>query len=106
MSAPKTSRGDYFAAIKSINSDYYKHQVLNNVLATQPLTREMVAEVLAVAPTLKSDYELSGLLSSLVRIYPIDDSLRAAYDRAVDSIQSDYYRGAALSAARPRSTSR
>ena len=101
-----SSRGDYFAAIKSINSDYYKHQVLNNVLAIRPLTRELVAEVLAVAPTLKSDYELSGLLSSLVRIYPIDDSLRAAYDRAVDSIRSDYYRGAALSAARPRSTSR
>jgi beta-lactamase regulating signal transducer with metallopeptidase domain len=101
-----SSRGEYFAAIKSIDSDYYKHQVLNNVLAMRPLTRDMVAEVLAVAPTLKSDYELSGLLSSLVRIYPIDDSLRAAYDRAVDSIRSDYYRGAALSAARPRSTSR
>lgn len=104
LAAP--ARNEFFAAVRSINSDHYKHRVLNDVLAVKPLTREIVADVLAVAPSLKSDYELSGLLSSLVRIYPIDDSLRPAYDRAVDSISSDYYRGAALSAARPRSSTR
>ena len=52
----------------------------------QPSTL-MVAAVLAVAPTLKSDYELSGLLSSLARVFPIDDSLRAAYDRALDAYE-------------------
>jgi beta-lactamase regulating signal transducer with metallopeptidase domain len=100
------ARADYFTAVRSITSDYYKHQVLNAALAERPLTREMVAGILAVAPTLQSDYELSGLLTELVRVYTIDDSLRPAYDRAVDSIESDYYRGAALSAARRTSTSR
>jgi beta-lactamase regulating signal transducer with metallopeptidase domain len=103
---PAAARNEFFAVVRTINSDHYKHKVLENVLAVKPLTRELVAEVLAVAPTLKSDYALSGLLSSLVRAYPIDDSLRPAYDRAVDSISSDYYRGAALSAARPRGSTR
>jgi beta-lactamase regulating signal transducer with metallopeptidase domain len=103
---PAAARNEFFAAVRTINSDHYKHKVLDNVLSVKPLTREIVAEVLEIAPTLKSDYELSGLLSSLVRIYPIDDSLRPAYDRAVDSISSDYYRGAALSAARPRGSTR
>ena len=98
-----STRSDYFAAIRSIDSDYYKHAALDAALSERPLSRETVAGVLAVAPALKSDYELSGLLATVARAYPIDDSLRSAYDRAVDAIESDYYRGAALSAGRPRS---
>jgi hypothetical protein len=98
-----SSRSDYFAAIRSIDSDYYKHAALDAALAERPLTRETVAGVLSVAPAIKSDYELSGLLATVARAYPIDDSLRPAYDRAVDAIESDYYRGAALSAGKPRS---
>ena len=98
-----STRGDYFAAIRSIDSDYYKHAALDAALGERPLGRETVAGVLAAAPSIKSDYELSALLASVARAYPIDESLRAAYDRAVDAIESDYYRGAALSAGRPRS---
>ena len=101
-----STRSDYFGAIRSIDSDYYKHAALEAALSEKPLTRETVAGVLSVALAIKSDYELSALLASVSRAYPIDDSLRPAYDRAVDAIQSDYYRGVALSAARPRSTSR
>jgi len=82
------------------------HQTLEATLNARPLTREIVAGVLAVAPSIKSDYELSALLTSVARAYPIDDSLRPAYEKAIDSIDSDYYRGAALSAARRSSTSR
>jgi hypothetical protein len=98
-----SNRNDYFAAIRSIDSDYYKHAALDAALSERPLSRETVAGVLSIAPVIKSDYELSGLLATLARAYPIDDSLRPAYDRAVDAIESDYYRGAALSAGRPRS---
>jgi beta-lactamase regulating signal transducer with metallopeptidase domain len=102
----QSTRRDYFSAIRSIDSDYYKHAALEAALSEKPLSRETVAGVLSVAPMIKSDYELSALLASVSRAYPIDDSLRPAYDRAVDAIESDYYRGVALSAARPRSTSR
>jgi hypothetical protein len=92
------TRDDYLTAVRSINSDYYKHQVLNALLAERPLTRETVAGILAVAPSIKSDYELSALLSSVARAFPIDDSLRPAYNRAVESIRSEYYRNAAATA--------
>ena len=101
-----STRPDYFAAVRSIDSDYYKHAALEAALTEKPLARETVAGVLSVASTIKSDYELSALLASVSRAYPIDDSLRPAYDRAVDAIESDYYRGVALSAARPRATTR
>jgi beta-lactamase regulating signal transducer with metallopeptidase domain len=92
------TRDDYLAAVRSISSDYYKHQVLNAMLAERPLTRETVAGILALAPSIKSDYELSTLLSSVARAFPIDDSLRPAFNRAVDAIGSDYYRNAAAAA--------
>jgi hypothetical protein len=92
------TRNDYLAAVRSINSDYYKHQVLNGLLAERPLTRETVAGILAVAPSIKSDYELSTLLSSVAGAFPLDDALRQAYDRAVATIKSEYYRNAAAGA--------
>ena len=54
---------------------------------------------------MKSDSEMSEVLSTIARNYKIDDSLRAAYEKAVDAMESEYYRGAALSALR-RSMSR
>ena len=93
-------------AASTIDSDYYKHQVLNASLGERPLSRETVVEILAIAPSIKSDYELSGLLATVAKNYPIDESLRPAYEKAVDAIESEYYRGAALSAERRSSTSR
>lgn len=39
-------------------------------------------------------------VASSVNADRIDDSLRPAYEKAVDAINSDYYRGSALSALR------
>jgi hypothetical protein len=40
------------------------------------------------------------VLTSVARSYKLDDGLRDAYEKAVDAMDSDYYRGAALSALR------
>ena len=90
----------FFAATSSIDSDYYKKETLQTALDRSPLTRDVVAGVLNVAQRIKSDSEMADVLSNVARSYKLDESLRAAYERAVDSMDSDYYRGAALSALR------
>lgn len=70
------------------------------MLKLRPLTREMVAGVLSVAPNIDSDSDLSGLLASVAKNYRVDTSLRTAYEKAADAINSDYYRGSALVALR------
>ncbi len=90
----------YFAATSSIDSDYYKKETLQAALNKSPLTRDIVAGVLSVAQRIKSDSEMADVLSNVARSYKLDDSLRAAYEKAVDNMDSDYYRGTALSALR------
>ena len=43
---------------------------------------------------------MADVLSNVARSYKLDEGLRAAYEKAVDAMDSDYYRGAALSALR------
>lgn len=50
--------------------------------------------------------KLSELLTTIAKNCPIDESLRPAYEKAADAIESEYYRGAALSAERKSATSR
>jgi beta-lactamase regulating signal transducer with metallopeptidase domain len=95
----------YFNATSTIESDYYKKETLQAALNRKPLSREVVAGVLNVAQRIKSDSEMADVLGSVARNYNLDDGLRAAYEKAVDTMDSDYYRGAALSALR-RSVSR
>lgn len=90
----------FFNSVAGIPSSYYQKETLTTVLADRPLTREAVAGVLGVATRMKSDNEISEVLDAVARAYRIDDSLRPAYEKAVDAISSDYYRGSALSALR------
>jgi beta-lactamase regulating signal transducer with metallopeptidase domain len=90
----------YFTAAASMESEYYKKQTLIAALKHTPLTRDIVAGVIGVAARMKSDSEAADVLANVARSYKIDDSLRDDYERAVDSMDSDYYRGAALSALR------
>jgi len=90
----------YFSATSTIDSDYYKKETLQAALNRNPLTRDVVAGVLTVAQHIKSDSEMADVLSNVARSYRLDEGLRAAYEKAVDSMDSDYYRGAALSALR------
>jgi beta-lactamase regulating signal transducer with metallopeptidase domain len=91
---------EYFDATASIGSDYYKKEALTAALRQSPLTRDVVAGVLGVAAKMRSDSEMAEVLSAAARSYTIDDGLRPAYEKAVDSMKSDYYRGSALSALR------
>lgn len=95
----------YFSATSTIDSDYYKKETLQAALNRKPLTRDVVAGVLNVAQRIKSDSEMADVLANVARSYNLDDGLRASYEKAVDAMDSDYYRGAALSALR-RSVSR
>jgi len=90
----------YFDAAIGIQSDYYKKTALVAALRRAPLTRDIVLGVINAVPRMKSDSEMAEVLKAVSDRYRIDDSLRQAYERAVDSIRSDYYRGAAYSALR------
>jgi len=90
----------FFRAVSGMESDYYKKTVLTSVLKQSPLTPEIVTGVLSAAQQMKSDSETAEVLSAVARGYRIDDSLRPAFEKAVDSMESDYYRGSALSALR------
>lgn len=90
----------FFNSVAGIGSDYYKKEALSTVLDQRPLSRDVVTGVLSVVPKMKSDSEASEVLSKVASSYRIDDSLRPAFEKAVDSIDSDYYRGSALSALR------
>jgi beta-lactamase regulating signal transducer with metallopeptidase domain len=90
----------YFSAVSSIDSDYYKKEALSAALRQTPLNREVVAGILGVAAKMKSDSDIADVLSMVARSFRIDDSLRPAYEKAVDAMDSDYYRGSALSALR------
>jgi beta-lactamase regulating signal transducer with metallopeptidase domain len=90
----------FFNSVAGIGSDYYKKAALSTVLEQRPLSRDVVTGVLSVVPRMKSDSEASEVLSKVASSYRIDDSLRPAFEKAVDSIDSDYYRGSALSALR------
>jgi beta-lactamase regulating signal transducer with metallopeptidase domain len=90
----------YFSAVSSIDSDYYKKEAMSAALRQTLLNREVVAGILGVAAKMKSDNEIADVLSMVARKFKIDDSLRPAYEKAVDAMDSDYYRGSALSALR------
>jgi hypothetical protein len=94
----------YFNAATGIQSDYYKKTAIVAALKRATLTREIVLGVLNAVPRMKSDSEMNEVLTTLARSYKIDDSLRPAYEKAVDAIKSDYYRGEAYAAMRRSET--
>jgi beta-lactamase regulating signal transducer with metallopeptidase domain len=90
----------FFAAAGTIGSGTYRRQTLNAALKHEPLTRDIVAGVIAQVPRMESDYEASQVLATVARSYKLDGDLREAYEKATDSIESEHYRGSALVALR------
>lgn len=90
----------FFAATGTIGSGTYRRQALNAALKHDPLTREIVAGVIAQVPRMESDHEASQVLATVARSYKLDGELREAYEKATDSIESEHYRGSALVALR------
>ncbi|MEJ7809472.1 MAG: hypothetical protein WKG32_03560 [Gemmatimonadaceae bacterium] len=93
------TRAAYFGAVATVDSDYEQRRALSALLARKGLSRELVAAVVrAGADGIASDYELATLLVSVAQGYPMDDTLRTAYLRAVDTIGSDHEHRRAMSA--------
>jgi beta-lactamase regulating signal transducer with metallopeptidase domain len=90
----------FFSAAGTIDSDHYARTTLSAALDTKPLTKEIVAGVVAATSRLESDHEKSQVLADVARSYKLDDDLRVAYEKAVDQIDSEHYRGTALVALR------
>jgi beta-lactamase regulating signal transducer with metallopeptidase domain len=90
----------FFAATSSMGSDYYKKTSLTVVLRGADLNREIVVGVLGAAAKILSDSEMADVLSAVARSYRNDESVRPAYEKAVDAMSSEYYSGAAMSALR------
>ena len=62
--------------------------------------------VLTAALSIESDHYLSEVLKAVGVAYPMDNATRPAYERAVDAIGSDHYRGKLLVALRRSATDR
>lgn len=90
----------FFNAAETIGSDHYKRETLVAALRQEPLERAIVIGVLSTASRMKSDHEIAEVLKATARAYRIDERLRPAFERAVDSMESDHYRGTAMSALR------
>jgi hypothetical protein len=86
----------FFSAAGTIESGHYRRETLNAALNHEPLTKEIVSGVIAAASRMRSDHETATVLSNVARKFTLDADLRAAYERAVDTIDSDHYRGTAL----------
>jgi len=90
----------FFGAVGTMESEHYRRETLNAALNHDPLTKDIVSGVLSAAARMRSDHETAQVLSTVARKYTLDSDLRAAYERAVDSIDSEHYRGTALVALR------
>jgi len=53
---------------------------------------------------MRSDSEITEILTYVTKNYKIDDAVRPAFEKAVDAINSDYYRGSVLNAMRRNTT--
>jgi beta-lactamase regulating signal transducer with metallopeptidase domain len=96
----------FFGAVGTMESEHYRRETLNAALNHDPLTKEIVSGILSAASRMRSDHETAQVLSTVARKYTLDSDLRAAYERAVDSIDSEHYRGTALVALRRNQASR
>jgi beta-lactamase regulating signal transducer with metallopeptidase domain len=93
------TRTAFFRAVEGISSDFERRRVLSAVVRAEPFTVENAEAVLAAALAIDSDYELAELLVQLAGRRAIDQRLRPAFQRALDSIESRYERERAQAAA-------
>ncbi len=86
----KNSLETLVAITGGINSDYEKHRALSAILSSSPkLDARGLNDVLIVAATVKSDYELAGFLKEMIAKVPWNAIPRDAFEKALASISSD-----------------
>ncbi|MFL6233412.1 MAG: hypothetical protein ACJ76N_09800 [Thermoanaerobaculia bacterium] len=90
----------YAEATRFIESDYEQRRALSALVKGRRLTPASLAALLGAAHQLESDYECAELLAEVAGQDRLDDpTVWRAFAAAVDTIQSDYERHKALSAA-------
>jgi hypothetical protein len=85
----------YYAVSASIGSDYEMGRALGQV-AGRRMDRESLVSLLASAADIGSDHELANLLVLVIGEQGIPEGTRADYERALETIGSDYERSRVL----------
>jgi hypothetical protein len=83
----------YFDALNLVGSDYERHRVLSGALKLGVLGNKALASMADSAARLGSDYEKASFLIEAASRYRSDAALREAFQRAMQTIGSDYERG-------------
>ncbi len=82
----------FFAAIDSMGSDYYRHQVLTRLAGGAAGDDGTLASVARSGAAISSDHYRADLLVKLARSGRLGPDALAAWLRAADGLGSDYYR--------------
>jgi hypothetical protein len=96
MGAP--ARKAFFKAVDALEHDSDKGRVLAAVIKQNDPTGEVRRLALQSALHFKSEYDLAGFLIQLVKVRPLDATLRQEVLNAVKQLQSSYEQGRVLSA--------
>jgi beta-lactamase regulating signal transducer with metallopeptidase domain len=91
------SRGQFFAALATIDSDYEHRRVLSALAQRTDLSTETAAAMLKSVASVSSDYETASFLLQVAK-NPVEGALREAFFAAVETVGSGYERGRVLEA--------
>jgi beta-lactamase regulating signal transducer with metallopeptidase domain len=92
----------FFAAVTSLESDYEHGRVLKSVIGKRKGDVGFAEQVLQSSRGIASDYEAATLLLRVAELVPIEGRVREAYEKAAESIGSDYEYGRVMKALRTR----
>ncbi len=82
----------YFAAVKSIDSDFEKANALRNILK-QPLTNEQFVSALGVINIIGSDFERANLLKELIDQEIFEDDSFGGLLGSINHLDSNFEKG-------------
>ena len=95
------TRAAYFAAVKSIESDFEMRRVYAAALERR-MSPELLAQVLEASAAIGSDFEHAALLTQVVSLGPVEGPIRAPLFRAIEDVGSAFERGRVLQAVAKR----
>src|SRR5205814_3045453 len=91
------ARRPFFAAVKSITSDYEKRRVLTS-LPAKINDREALQSVFESVATMQSDYDRAETLLAFAKVPMPDESTRQDFLHAARAIGSEYEQNRVLAA--------
>jgi len=90
--ADDTTRRAYFAAARSIESDFEMRGALSAALQRGPVSPEVMAGVLEASTSIDSDFEEASLLEQIAKVQPLDARTRPVFLKALATVTSDFER--------------